>query len=90
MMGMDLPISAIRGQIASGIDIIVHLGRLRDKSRKVLEITEILGYEDDVIKTSTLYRFKEDGEDEKGKIVGRLLAKEPLCHTEKLKAAGLM
>ena len=90
MMGMELPLSAIRGQIARGIDIIVHLGRLRDKSRKVLEITEILDYEDDVIKTSTLYRFNEEGEDENGKIIGRLLAKNPLCHTEKLMAAGFM
>ena len=42
LMGMDLPLSAIRNQIASGVDIIVHLGRIRDKSRKVLEITEVI------------------------------------------------
>ena len=70
MMAMDLPLAAIRGQIASGIDIIVHLGRLRDKSRKVLEIVEVLGYEDNEIKTSVLYEFQEDGEDEQGKIRG--------------------
>ena len=58
-MGTDMPLSAIRSQIASGIDIIVHLGRLRDKSRKVLEIVEVLSYENMEIKTSTLYKFEE-------------------------------
>lgn len=54
LMGMELPLSAIRRQIASGVDIIVHLGRLRDKSRRVLEIVEILGYENDEIVTAPL------------------------------------
>ncbi len=90
MMAMDLPLAAIRGQIASGIDIIVHLGRLRDKSRKVLEIVEVLGYEDNEIKTSILYAFQEDGEDEQGKIKGRLLAKEKLRSVAKLRAAGIL
>lgn len=90
MMAMDLPLAAIRGQIASGIDIIVHLGRLRDKSRKVLEIVEVLGYEDNEIKTSVLYEFQEDGEDEQGKIRGRLLAKEKLRSDTKLRAAGIL
>lgn len=90
MMAMDLPLAAIRGQIASGIDIIVHLGRLRDKSRKVLEIVEVLGYEDDEIKTSILYAFQEDGEDEQGRIKGRLVAKERLYSDAKLRAAGIV
>ncbi|MDE6744967.1 MAG: CpaF family protein [Lachnospiraceae bacterium] len=90
MMAMDLPLAAIRGQIASGIDIIVHLGRLRDKSRKVLEIVEVLGYENNEIKTSILYAFQEDGEDEQGKIRGRLLAKEKLRSDAKLRAAGIL
>ncbi len=90
MMAMDLPLAAIRGQIASGIDIIVHLGRLRDKSRKVLEIVEVLGYEDNEIKTSILYAFQEDGEDEQGKIRGSLLAKERLYSVAKLRAAGIL
>lgn len=59
-MGMELPLPAIQRQIASGIDIIVHLGRMRDKSRKVLEIAEILGYENGVIRTQTLYEFREE------------------------------
>ena len=50
LMGMELPVLAVRGQIASGIDLLIHLGRMRDKSRKVLEITELDGIEDGEIK----------------------------------------
>ena len=57
LMGMDLPLPAIERQIASGLDIIVHLGRLRDKSRKVLEVTEVLGYRDGQIHLQTIYRL---------------------------------
>lgn len=88
LMGMDLPLSAIRGQIASGVDIIVHLGRLRDKSRKVIEIVEILGYENEKIETNTLYKFVEVGE-KNGRIIGKLEKKEKLRQIEKLKAAGI-
>ena len=59
LMGVDLPLEAIRRQIASGVDILIHLGRMRDKSRKVLEITEICGFENHEIKTRTLYRWQE-------------------------------
>ena len=69
LMGMDLPLRAVQRQIASGIDIIVHLGRLRDKSRKVLEVSEILDYQDGEILVSPLYRFEETGEKD-GKIQG--------------------
>lgn len=89
LMGMDLPLSAIRGQLASGIDIIVHLGRLRDKSRKVLQIAEVLEYADDEIKTAVLYEFREEGETEDGKIRGTLHKTGTLTHGEKLRAAGL-
>ncbi len=89
LMGMDLPLSAIRGQLASGIDVIVHLGRLRDKSRKVLQVVEILDYVDGRIETSVLYEFQEGGEDTHGKIVGTLAKCNPLQRTEKLRAAGL-
>ena len=68
LMGMDLPLGAVQRQIASGIDIIVHLGRLRDKSRKVLEVSEILDYQDGEILVSPLYRFEETGEKEVRKI----------------------
>lgn len=60
LMGMDLPLTAIRQQIASGIDVIVHLGRLSDKSRRVLEIMEICGMEDGKIQLSPLYQLKGD------------------------------
>ena len=57
LMGVDLPLSAVQRQIASAIDLVVHLGRLRDKSRKVLEISEVLAYEEGEIKVQSLYRF---------------------------------
>lgn len=90
LMGVELPLGAIRQQIASGIDIIVHLGRLRDKSRRVLEITEIVGCENNEIKLNPLYVFEEAGEDSKGRVVGRLQRKGALLHENKLKAAGMV
>lgn len=89
LMGMEIPLPAIRQQIASGIDIIVHLGRLRDRTRKVLEIVEILGYEEGEIRFCTLYRFEENGETEEGKIIGNLVKKGELSYVEKLQSAGL-
>ena len=59
LMGMEIPIEAVQRQIASGIDIIIHLGRMRDKTRKVLEIIEITGYEKGEIQMNTLYEFQE-------------------------------
>lgn len=89
LMGMELPLSAVRRQIASGVDIIVQLGRLRDKSRKVLEIVEITGYEDGEIVTRPLYQYQETGTDEAGHVIGQLQMCNPLMHTDKLLAAGL-
>ena len=89
LMGMDLPLPAIRNQIASGVDIIVHLGRIRDKSRKVLEITEVVGCENGEIRLNPLYYFEELGESSEGKVVGKLQKKGGLLHEGKLKAAGL-
>lgn len=89
LMGMEIPLTAIRQQIASGLDIIVHLGRLRDKSRKVLEIAEVLGYENDRIALRTLFQFVERGEDIEGRVVGELQKKGELSYVEKLQAAGL-
>lgn len=88
LMGMDIPLSAIRRQIASGIDILVHLGRLRDKSRRVLEIVEIIGFSEGEIRTSTLYSFEEDEHSNREKVSGRLVKKGELVHVEKLEAAG--
>lgn len=90
LMGMDLPIEAVRRQIASGIDIFVHLGRLRDKSRKVLQIVEMLEYCDGEIKLNTLFEYEEMGENKEGKVVGRLCKKAELAHKEKLLAAGIV
>lgn len=87
-MGSEIPLPAIRRQIASGVDIIVQLGRLRDGSRRVTEIIEILGCKDDEILYSTLYRFSETGEIE-GRIQGTLQRKEELHHVEKLMREGL-
>lgn len=85
LMGMELPLAAIRRQIASGIDILVHLGRLRDGSRKVLEIVEILDFQKEDIITQPLYRFQEkDGEE----VNGRLVLMNKLVHQEKLKRKG--
>ncbi|MDD6627000.1 MAG: CpaF family protein [Lachnospiraceae bacterium] len=89
LMGIEIPLTAIKQQIASGIDIIVHLGRLRDKSRKVLEITEVTGYSEGNIILKPLYQFSETGEDGKGRILGTLQKKGELSHVEKLQSAGL-
>ena len=89
LMGMELPLAAIRQQIASGIDLIVHLGRLRDKSRKVLEIAEVLGYQDGEVQLATLFAFEEMGQEEDGKVLGKLVRKGELMHEDKLKTAGL-
>ena len=88
LMGMELPLAAVRRQIASGVDIIVHLGRLRDKSRRVLEIVEILGFEDGEIVTAPIYEFHENGE-ENGRVLGELVRVGELTHTDKLKASGM-
>ena len=87
LMGMELPLPAVRRQIASGIDLIVHLGRLRDKSRKVLEVTEIIDYQDGEILLQPIYSFEETGE-KHGKIQGVWKKVHGLTHTGKLLAAG--
>lgn len=88
MMGMDIPLNAIRRQISSGVDIIVHLSRMRDKSRRVEEIREVIGFEENTILTHTLYLFEEEAVDEKERIVGTLKKRGELRHCEKLKKAG--
>ncbi len=89
MMGMDIPLNAIRRQISSGVDIIVHVSRMRDKSRRVEEIREILGYEGDVIRTQVLFAFEEEATDSDGRIIGSLKRKGDLMHEQKLKKAGM-
>ena len=87
LMGMELPLPAIQRQIASGIDIIVHLGRMRDKSRKVLEVTEVLGYDRGEILLQTLYRYEEE-EQAGGRKSGGWKKIHELTHKKKLLAAG--
>lgn len=89
LMGMEIPISAVQRQIAYGIDIMVHLGRLRDRSRKVMEITEVLGYENGEIMLQPLFRFKETGV-EQGKIRGEWLRCGELSNRRKLLDAGYL
>ncbi len=90
LSGMDIPILAIRNQIAAAVDIIIHLGRLRDKTRKVLEIAEVIGMDGDNIKLGTLFEFVEEGEDADGMVIGKLCRTEKqIIHTEKLQRAGI-
>ena len=86
-----LPLEAIRQQIGSAIDIIVHLSRLRDKSRKTMEITEVLGVEDGQIKLNPLYVFEEDKEKSTiDKVVGSLKrTRNPMMNDFKLRMAGI-
>lgn len=88
LMGQELPLSAIRSQIASGINIIIQLGRLRDKSRRVLEIAELDGIVDGEIVLNTLYQFEEISEKD-GRVIGELVQKGKLKSRTKLEDAGM-
>lgn len=96
LMAADIPLTAVRGQIASAIDILVHLGRLRDRSRRVLEITEVTGYAEGEIQLNPLYRFEERGDADEDRspggakqgVCGSLTAVGTLARQEKLHAAG--
>ena len=90
LLGADVPLLAVRKQIASAIDVIVHLGRLRDRSRRVLEITEVLDCVNQEIEVRPLYEFVETGEEDSGHILGTLEKRNELSSIEKLKEAGLM
>lgn len=87
LMALDIPLPAIQRQIASGVDILIHLGRLRDKSRKVLSVEEITGCENGVVSRNVLYRFQEIGT-KNGRIVGRWVKENEMKNREKLLAAG--
>lgn len=88
LMGMELPLAAIRRQIAGGVDLIVHLGRLRDKSRRVLSVSEVVGYEQEEVLLSVIYEFQETGE-RNGNVQGIWKKTGSLVHTEKLQQAGI-
>ena len=84
-----LPLEAIRQQIASAVDIIIHLSRLRDKSRKTMEITEVVGYENGQIILNPLYRFEEDENSTLTKVSGSLKRTEnPMKNVYKLRLSG--
>ena len=88
LMAMELPLSAIRRQIASAVDILIHLGRMRDRSRKVMEILEITGYDraSGEITERTLFQLEETKEQP----MGVLVRKQELLHVEKLNRAGIV
>ncbi len=90
LTGAQIPLEAIRQQIASAVDIIIQLSRLRDKSRRTMEITEVLGYENGEIVLNPIYQFVETGEDANHKIIGSLQRTEnKMVNTQKFLAAGL-
>ena len=72
MAGYDLPVRAIREQIASAVHVVIQASRLGDGSRRVMNITEILGMEGDVILMQDIFKFKQRGIDENGKAIGQL------------------
>ncbi len=85
-----LPLDAVRRQIGSALDLIIHLSRMRDHSRKVVEITEVLGYEKGDILLNTIYKFEEDEKSTKEKVSGQLRrTANPLHNVEKLQMAGI-
>ena len=90
LMGAEgLPLEAIRQQISSAVDIIIHLSRLRDHSRKTMEISEVMGLKDGEIELNPLYVFEESEESTMDKVVGELKrTKNPLKNTFKLKLMG--
>ena len=88
LMGMEIPIPAVRRQISAGFDLMVHLGRLRDGTRRVLEIAEPLPFTEGEIQFRSLYRFREMAERE-GRIIGELEKVGELMQKEKLRAAGI-
>jgi pilus assembly protein CpaF len=90
LLGASLPLAAIRQQIASAVDLMIHLGRLRDKSRRVLEITEVTGYREGEIVLNPLFIFREEGQRADGAIIGRLQRTDnKLMKVQKLRMAGL-
>ena len=89
LMGMEIPIEAVRRQISSALDIIIHLGRMRDKTRKVIEISEVMGMTNGEINLNTLYKFEETAP-YGSKVKGELVKYNELADTSKLASAGLL
>lgn len=93
LMGYDMPVLAIRQQIAAAIDIVVHLGRLRDNSRRVLEISEVEGVKEGEICLNPLFRFKEKADlknmSESQKVYGSLIKTGEIKNKQKLLQSGM-
>lgn len=87
LMGMDLPLQAIQRQIASGVDILIHLGRFRDKSRKLISIEEIIGCNSEGVQLNMLYQFQETGQREE-RVEGKWIKINEMENRGKLLAAG--
>lgn len=88
LMGIDMPVAAIRQQLTSAIDIIIHLGRLRDKTRRVLQIAEVVGVSSGEVKFNKLFEFAENAESN-GRVLGELKATgNKLVNTQKMYFAG--
>lgn len=90
MSGMELPLRAIRSQIASAVDIVVQIARMRDGSRKIINISEITGMEGDIITMQDLFRFEQQGIDSDGRLRGEFVSEglRPLC-SEKMELNGI-
>jgi pilus assembly protein CpaF len=88
LLGVDIPLLAVRKQIASAIDIIVHLGRLRDRSRRLLEVTEVMNCINGEIHLNPIYLFEETGQND-GRIIGEYRKVNELLNRQKLKRAGI-
>jgi len=86
----DFPLESVRRQIASSLDIMIFLGRLRDKSRKVFEICEVLDYYNGEVRLNKIYEFYEHSEDQRGRVVGELKKIGQLQNVDKLKKAGVV
>ena len=89
LTGANFPIEAIRQQIASALDLIVHLGRLSDKSRKTLYITEVLGYAQGEYKLNEIFAFEREDELKNGKIIGRLQRNGKMKNNHKFVMSGI-
>ena len=89
LSAMEIPLPAVRRQIASAVDIVIHVSRLRDKTRKVVEICEVKGMEHGEIRLNTLFEFQETGV-RNGKVQGVLRKVNDLLHLEKMQSAGMM
>ena len=89
LMGAELPLPAVRSQIASALDLLIHVGRLRDGSRRVLEITEVTGYEEGEICLSPIFRFRELDQGKEKRVDGALERVGDLKQRQKLEAEGL-